>query len=615
MAGETELGRVVFAVEVDDVNATHGFKEIGHALDTAGDHASEFEDTLGQALNKSAADTKKWKEKERQQLEEVGGLFDDLKREVKSVFKDVSNSADQSTDDMKESFKGLDSLKDTTGELDSSVKGLGGAVGLVSPEFERLLFVVGEVSGGLEASSRLAKLAGISHRALMLSLAPLTAGLVAAAGAWALMKMESERAEAVAQIVREGLVATTNLNNQANSALRQRMVLLGEMTQLESNREALRETQDVTMTQLSLDEVAAAEELAEATRTIANRNLELIGTETTRVSTARANLASIREQITATENLHDDQLRTLHVVEETTIATQEATAVQTANTAATQAATRAAAALAINRQFELEALARLDPAQAIYEQRLDTINAAVANGLDPERAALEQLAARVQLEKDRAAAVGVSVKQVDKLADAQDGLAKAAKIEAEAAEAQARARQAATLAIDGFTALGRQLAGEDAEKQKMLAQAQIVISGLVGAARALELGPIAGPIAAAGVTAGTVAALMELEATTVPTMHSGGMVSGFGDTPIRAQGGEAILNRQAVAAIGGPSGVEDLNNIQGPSGGGAMTVNLTYRGRAFDTITIDALRKGGPLKSALNQATRRGRRGRVGGLL
>jgi hypothetical protein len=615
MAGETELGRVVFAVEVDDVNATHGFKEIGQALDTAGDHASGFEDTLGQALDTTAQDAKAWGSTLQKETDGAGDSLGDLAKEAKASFRGLGASAKAAGDDVEESFKGLDDLKDTTGELDSSVKGLGGAVGLVSPEFERLLFVVGEVSGGLEASSRLAKLAGISHRALMLSLAPLTAGLVAAAGAWALMKMESERAEAVAQIVREGLVATTNLNNQANSALRQRMVLLGEMTQLESNREALRETQDVTMTQLALDEVAAAEELAEATRTIANRNLELIGTETTRVSTARANLASIREQITATENLHDDQLRTLHVVEETTIATQEATAVQTANTAATQAATRAAAALAINRQFELEALARLDPAQAIYEQRLDTINAAVSNGLDPERAALEQLAARVQLEKDRAAAVGVSVKQVDKLAEAQDGMAKAAKIEAEAAEAQARARQAATLAIDGFTALGRQLAGEDAEKQKMLAQAQIVISGLVGAARALELGPIAGPIAAAGVTAGTVAALMELEATTVPTMHSGGMVGGFGDTPIRAQGGEAILNRQAVAAIGGPSGVEDLNNTQGPSGGGAMTVNLTYRGRAFDTITIDALRKGGPLKSALNQATRRGRRGRVGGLL
>ena len=111
--------------------------------------------------------------------------------------------------------------------------------------------------------------------------------------------------------------------------------------------------------------------------------------------------------------------------------------------------------------------------------------------MDPERAALEQLAARVQLEKERAAAVGVSVKQVDKLAGAQDALAKAAKIEAEAVKAQARAREAATLAIDGFTSLGRQLAGEDAEKQKMLAQSQIIISGLVGAARAWELGAIA----------------------------------------------------------------------------------------------------------------------------
>ena len=132
-----------------------------------------------------------------------------------------------------------------------------------------------------------------------------------------------------------------------------------------------------------------------------------------------------------------------------------------------------------------------------------------------------------------------------------------------------------------------------------------------------QLGPVGAAILAP-VVIGTTAAQVALIQGQNPTFHDGGMIGGAGgNVPITAQGGEAVLNRQAVARIGGPAAVEGLNNTQdGGGGGGPTTVNLTYRGKAFDSVVIDSLRKnGGPLRSALNKAQKRGRRGRVGGIL
>jgi hypothetical protein len=74
-----------------------------------------------------------------------------------------------------------------------------------------------------------------------------------------------------------------------------------------------------------------------------------------------------------------------------------------------------------------------------------------------------------------------------------------------------------------------------------------------------------------------------------------------------------VLNREAVAAMGGPSAAAGLN--EGGGGGGVIVVQNVYKQRVFDAVIADNLAKGGPLKSALNSATRAGRRGRVGGLL
>ena len=64
------------------------------------------------------------------------------------------------------------------------------------------------------------------------------------------------------------------------------------------------------------------------------------------------------------------------------------------------------------------------------------------------------------------------------------------------------------------------------------------------------LGPVAG-IPLAILVAATTAAQVGLIASQQPAFHQGGIIGGQGDQAITAQGGEVVLNREAVAAMGG----------------------------------------------------------------
>ena len=127
------------------------------------------------------------------------------------------------------------------------------------------------------------------------------------------------------------------------------------------------------------------------------------------------------------------------------------------------------------------------------------------------------------------------------------------------------------------------------------------------------LGPNAAGLAMMAFVAASTATQVGLIASQQPAFHQGGIVGGQGDQAITAQGGEVVLNREAVAAMGGPSAAAGLN--QGGGAGGVIVIQNVYKQRVFDAVIADNLAKGGPLKSALNNATRAGRRGRVGGLL
>jgi hypothetical protein len=154
--------------------------------------------------------------------------------------------------------------------------------------------------------------------------------------------------------------------------------------------------------------------------------------------------------------------------------------------------------------------------------------------------------------------------------------------------------------------------------QKGVEIASAMMSGASAAIGALAppptgLGPNAAGLAMAALVAATTGTQVATIAAQQPAFHQGGIVGGIGDQQITAQGGEVVLNREAVAALGGAASANSLN--AGGGSGGAVVVQMTYKQRVFDAVVADNIAKGGPLRSALNRSARAGRRGRIGGLL
>jgi hypothetical protein len=198
---------------------------------------------------------------------------------------------------------------------------------------------------------------------------------------------------------------------------------------------------------------------------------------------------------------------------------------------------------------------------------------------------------------------------------------RAAAIDADEAEALARAEgnaEAQEAIRTKFDDKRKSELGTLFKAQQASQIASAIMSGASAGIGALAppptgLGPNAAGLAMMAFVAASTATQVGLIASQQPAFHQGGIVGGQGDQAITAQGGEVVLNREAVAAMGGPSAAAGLN--QGGGGGGTIVIQNVYKQRVFDAVIADNLAKGGPLKSALNNATRAGRRGRVGGLL
>ena len=97
----------------------------------------------------------------------------------------------------------------------------------------------------------------------------------------------------------------------------------------------------------------------------------------------------------------------------------------------------------------------------------------------------------------------------------------------------------------------------------------MAINTAVAVTKALsELGPVAGGLAATGITA-TGAAQIALIASEEPSFHMGGLVGGSSLAPderrITAKSGEAVLSTQAVQRLGGEAGINALENGAGAS--------------------------------------------------
>jgi hypothetical protein len=234
-----------------------------------------------------------------------------------------------------------------------------------------------------------------------------------------------------------------------------------------------------------------------------------------------------------------------------------------------------------------------DIATTIATRAADAASAEVdllAEGLDSREAMLEEeRATRDQLleesaERDVSRELAASESKIATLTIAADA-ERAALASAEAAKAKA--------------------VGDAFALSKALNLADIAMSTAAAVASALKLPPpanfiMAGVVAALGATQAGLVASQE-----PPTMHLGGIVGGPDERTITARAGEGILTRQGVNAIGGEAGVASANRGQG---GGPLVVQYIYKHKVLDEVLTDSVRRGGPIGSAINRRSPRGRR-------
>jgi hypothetical protein len=145
----------------------------------------------------------------------------------------------------------------------------------------------------------------------------------------------------------------------------------------------------------------------------------------------------------------------------------------------------------------------------------------------------------------------------------------------------------------------KELAMRQFKVAKAAGMAQALINGAVAVTRALAtLGPILGPVAAAGIAA-TTAAQVATIAAQKPAFDRGGMIQGGAamadQVTINALPGEAVLSRGAVRDLGGQSGVDRLN--RGNATGQSVVMVPVYK--HFGRFVQDELQRSSVLQGAM----------------
>ena len=272
----------------------------------------------------------------------------------------------------------------------------------------------------------------------------------------------------------------------------------------------------------------------------------------------------------------------------------------------------AAAGADAERKLGIEAAARIKVLTDIQEKYADQPDI-VKKAADAESAVREQLFADTEALREKQNAEYLAARQ-KVIATETEAFAKAEK-----SRHDLRMKNAADFAnasstfASGISDLLAQQSEANAKRDRALALrqfkaskaaaiAEATINGAVAITRALAtLGPVAGALATAGISAAT-AAQVGVIAGQKPAFDRGGMIQGgrmADQVPINALPGEAVLSRQAVRAVGGQTGVDALNRGEGQNS--APIVLPVYK--HFGRFVRDELERSG----ALQRATFRGR--------
>jgi hypothetical protein len=251
----------------------------------------------------------------------------------------------------------------------------------------------------------------------------------------------------------------------------------------------------------------------------------------------------------------------------------------------------AAAGADAERKLGIEAAARIKVLTEIQDKYADQPDL-IMRAASAESAVREQLYYETLALRDKENAEYLAARQ-KVIAAEHEAFAKAEKArhDLRMKNAQDFANASSTFA-SGISDLLAQQSEANAKRDRALAITRALAT----------LGPVAGALATAGISAAT-AAQVGVIAGQKPAFDRGGMIQGgtrmADQVPINALPGEAVLSRQAVRAVGGQTGVDALNRGEGQNS--APIVLPVYK--HFGRFVRDELERSG----ALQRATFRGR--------
>ncbi|HIA01077.1 MAG TPA: hypothetical protein EYN66_04105 [Myxococcales bacterium] len=651
-------GKITFAVGVESGDAIAGLKDISDGMDKMGQASSESASETIDALKKvDKATTDSVKNQGKQQNKAFKGLKKSRKENKKAT---------------NDQIQGLEGLKESTGEASSSMGALGGAIGVVNPAMGGMVSSAGALAGGMEGAAKGVKLLKGNVAGLLVTMGPMLVILGSLAAATAIftfrtrkqakeeekiIRLSKQRTEAMRGLMGtmralqiEDKLATGAVTEHQHalemadaereqglkkiSQIKDQLLRLSGDEQKAAEQEikfmqfAVGETKrlrivqaDRAQTKVASDaaeeasasrkasremaaskaEADAAEAAAKAAEALAKADAKAKEDADNRakaqdVLAAATGQAAVIERSYAKAIMEANVLRAQGALSEQDLATVMTAAFdqRTAQIAAIAAAEQAASD-ASNKLRDDEVKAEAEKQKALFQSQLDGAQNRIGQ-------AAEFTSTIGALVDTRAAQISQDLDQQEQaaLARAEGNVAEQEKIKADF-----EARRASGMA-------------KSFKVQKAVEIASVTMSGASAAIGALAppptgLGITLGAIAAPIIAATTAAQIALIASQSAPSFHQGGVIPGQGNQSITAQGGEVMLNKGAVAAMGGPAAANSLNS--GSSGGGSIVVQMVYKQRVLDQLVVDNLAKGGPLKSALNNATRAGRRGRVGGLL
>lgn len=225
----------------------------------------------------------------------------------------------------------------------------------------------------------------------------------------------------------------------------------------------------------------------------------------------------------------------------------------------------------------------------------DEANArAVEAGEEDRRLWDESAQAAIKAEKKKQDAIIESAKvriakaKAEKAAvisSTEDILSSTSDLFASLAEAQGKGAKQQALALFGIS--------------KAAAAAELIVSEVTAVAKAYELGPIAGSVAAVAMGVKFAAFTAQLAAAEPPSFATGGIVAAD-HTTIAASPGEGVVNKRGMSSLG-EDGLAALNRGAASQ---SITVAMQYKHRIFDRFIDDNLRRNGPLARFIRDSSR-----------